>query len=67
MKRTARIVFKNGEHKDLPIASFVHVNTEKKSLALNELKNGKGYCLAIHPSLVDDFTQVVKIEILRED
>lgn len=66
IKRTFQIVLVDGSTLDLPIRSMVHVSTKLKSIGINELKNG-GYCLAVHPDLIPDFTKVDHIKILRED
>ena len=66
-KRTARITYDDGFRLELPITKMVTVNTQKRSLALNELKDGTGYSLALHPEFVRANGRIESIQIIRKD
>lgn len=67
MKRTLRIHFKDGSHKDCKIVGLSMLpDTFSKSFSLQERKNGNGFQLCIGGGLIPDSTQVTTLEFIRD-
>ena len=66
MKRMIRINLKDGSFVDLELSRAVSVKTQNEMLNLEKLPNGT-WRMIWNESLIPDFTQVVNLEVIRED
>lgn len=66
MKRSIRINFNDGTFKDLELSKATTVRTNNEMLYLDKLNDGS-WRLIWNESLINDFSKVVNLEIIRED
>lgn len=66
MKRSIRINFKDGTYQDLPLSKAVAIKTNKPTINIEQLNDGS-YRLIYTEGLIEDFSKVVNLEIVRED
>lgn len=66
MRRAIRINFNDGKYFDLELSKAVSIKTEKPTINLEQLKDGS-YRLIYTECLIDDFSKVNNLEIIRED
>lgn len=67
MRRTLRIHFKDGTHKDCDIVGLSMLpDTFSKSFSLQERKGGTGFQVCIGGGLIPNLTEVANLEIIRE-
>jgi hypothetical protein len=66
MKRAIKINFKDGSSKDLILSRAASINTNKKMINIDELPDGT-WRLIYDENLIPDFSQVVNLEVIRED
>jgi len=65
-KRSIRINFQDGSFQDLELAKAASVKTSQSMINIDKMKDGK-WRLIYDENLIPDFTQVVNLEIIRED
>jgi hypothetical protein len=66
MKRTIRINFNDGTFTDLELSKATSVRTKNEMLYLDKLNDGS-WRLIWNESLINDFSKVINLEIIRED
>ena len=67
MSRVVRINFNDGSSKNLELSKAVCINDEIKTLIELEKLKDCSYRLIFSKSLIDDFSKVKNIEIIRKD
>jgi len=65
-KRSIRINFQDGSFQDLELSKAASVKTSQSMINIDKMKDGK-WRLIYDENLIPDFTQVVNLEIIRED
>jgi hypothetical protein len=66
MKRSIVIKFKNGTEKELPISKASQIDVKKEMIHLDKRADGT-WLLVWTKSLIDEFKDVDRFEIRRED
>ena len=66
MKRTIRIVFKDGSSKDLVLGKATKINSDIGMLHLDKIKDNN-WRLTFSEDIAEEFSSVDKIDIVRED
>jgi len=66
MKRVIRINFSDGTYKELNLSKATSVKTKNEMLYLDKLNDGS-WRLIWNEQLIEDFSKVKNLEIIRED
>lgn len=65
-KRSVKINFKDGSSQELVLSKATSVKTDAEFLHFDKMKDGT-WRLIYNPNMIPDFTQVVNLEIIRDE
>lgn len=65
MKRVIRLVFKDGSTKDLELTKVTRINSDLGMLNIDKVKDG--WRLIFSQDITDEFINIDRIDIVRED